>query len=104
MTDMADWLADGGMGSAKDSFSAVGLYRRAYRLGEHRAARNLAISWFNQNNLSAYRLWLRRAASAGDRAAAMQLRRFETRMWHSAARLIHRHRPEQKRDESDFLA
>ena len=103
MIELADWYSDDNsarsFGKAADAFSPAGLYYRAYRQGNPRAAYNAAMGCFNRNDLFGYRHWLRRAAKAGDAAAGQQLRHFETRRWHSAARKIGRLRPEQKRDE-----
>lgn len=103
MIELADWFSDDNsaktFGTPADAFSAAGLYHRAFRKGEARAAHNAAMSCFNRNDMTGYRRWLRRAASGGDAAAATQLRHFETRLWHAAARKIGRLRPEQKRDE-----
>ena len=102
MIELADWFsADNSakaFGKAADTFNAAGLYRRAYRKGNARAANNAAMSCFNRNDMIGYRHWLRRAAQAGDAEAGKQLRYFETRLWHSAARKIGRLRPEQRRD------
>jgi hypothetical protein len=106
MLDLAGWLSDDNsaeaFGKPADSFCAAGLYRRAYRKGDALAAYaayNAAMSFFNRNNMTGYRHWLARAAQAGDAAAGAQLRYFETRLWHTAARKIGRLRPQQKRDE-----
>lgn len=102
MIELADWYSRStqlrDLGVASDGFSAAGLYRRAYRKGDPRAANNMAMSFFNLGNMQGYRHWLRRAAVAGDADATEQLRCFETRLWHGAARTIRRLRPEQKRD------
>jgi TPR repeat protein len=102
MIELASWFSrDGSLkafGSPDDGFSAAGLYRRAYRKGEARAAQHVAMSCFNRNDLAGYRRWLRLAARAGDEEAAHQLRCFETRLPHGAARKIGRGRPDQKRD------
>ena len=103
MIELADWFSSDNsaktFGTPSDPFSAAGLYYRAYRKGDARAANNAAMSCFNRNDMIGYRRWLRRAAKAGDGEADKQLRYFETRLWHSAARKIGRLRPEQKRDE-----
>ncbi|MEG3147891.1 hypothetical protein U1839_24850 [Sphingomonas sp. RT2P30] len=103
MIELADWFSSDNsaeaFGPPADAFSAAGLYYRAYRKGDARAADNAAMSCFNRNDMIGYRKWLRRAARAGDAAAAKQLRHFETRLCHSAARKVGRLRPEQKRDE-----
>jgi TPR repeat protein len=103
MIELASWFSGSGylkdLGSAADKFSAAGLYRNAYRAGNPRAAQHMAMICFNRNDLSGYRLWLRRAVQQGDDAAELQLRCFETRLWHSTARKIGRLRPQQKRDE-----
>ncbi len=103
MIELADWFARdesyASLGSFADGFSAAGLYRRAYKAGDARAAHNLAMSYFNLNRLSGYRNWLKRAAAAGDTDAANPARRFETRRWHNAARKIRRLRPISKRGD-----
>lgn len=103
MIELADWYSRDNsakaFGTPADAFSPAGLYYRAYRKGDARAATNAAMSCFNRNDMAGYRQWLRRASKTGDREATEQLRYFETRLWHSAARKIHRLRPEQKRDE-----
>jgi TPR repeat protein len=104
MTCLADWISgpDGGyLGLASMPFSAIALYQRAYRKGCARAARNLALSCFNSDNLPGYRRWLRLASEAGDADSILESRRFETRLWHGAARNIGRLRPRHKRD--DFI-
>jgi hypothetical protein len=101
MIELADWLADDDeqAGAAANPFSAAGLYRRAYRKGEPRAAHNLAMTCFNRNDLTGYRTWMRKAGSAGDNAARAEAARFETRLPHRNAARIGRHRPHQRRDE-----
>lgn len=103
MIELADWFSDGdgiaSVGKAADPFCAAGLYRRAYRKGDARAARNAAMGHFNRNDMLGYRQWLRRAAKAGDNESSAELLCFETRLWHAAARKIRRLRPSQKRDE-----
>jgi hypothetical protein len=103
MIELADWFSDDdsakAFGKPADSFSAAGLYFRAYRKGDARAAANAAMSCFNRNDMIGYRRWLRLAATAGDTEAGTQLRSFETRLWHTAARKIGRLRPSQRRDE-----
>ena len=100
--ELADWFSDDdtakAFGRPADAFSAAALYRRAYRMGDARAANNAAMSYFNRNNMTAYREWLRRAAQSGNTEAGKQLHYFETRLWHSASRRIGRLRPKQQRD------
>jgi len=102
MIELASWFGEDNSlrayGSAADPFSASGLYRRAYRKGDARAAQHMAMGCFNRNDLRGYRHWLRLAAKKGEQDAAEQLRHFETRLWHGAAHQIGRGRPEQKRD------
>jgi hypothetical protein len=102
MIELADWFSQNGdgkcFGTPADAFSAAGLYYRAYRKGDPRAAQNAAAGCFNRNDMAGYRRWLRRAAKAGDAEASKELRYFETRLWHSAARKVGRLRPRQKRD------
>ena len=103
MIDLADWFSTGdsarAFGTPADAYSAAGFYLRAYRKGDARAAYNAAISCFNRNDMAGYRQWLHRAAKAGHADAGRELRCFETRKWHSAARKVGRLRPKQKRDE-----
>ena len=102
MIDLAAWFSDdnrpASLGTSADAFSAAGLYRRAFRKGNARAAQHMAMACFNRKNLSGYRYWLRQGAKAGDTEAAHQVGFFETRLWHGAARDIGRGRPVQKRD------
>jgi hypothetical protein len=91
MTELSRRIGEDGL-SAADRFSAAGLAYRAFRQGDPLAAYNLAMSCFNRRDLRGYRHWLRLAAHAGDDARG-QLRRFETRLPHGAARDIGRGRP-----------
>ncbi|WP_156681109.1 hypothetical protein [Sphingomonas profundi] len=85
-------------GKPADPYSQIGLERRAFRLGNERAAQNLAMTHFNKRDLAGYRHWLRRAARAGDEEAALEVRRFETRLPHAAAGDIGRRRPYRRSD------
>jgi len=102
MIDLAAWFADdnspASLGTCADAFSAAGLYRRAFRMGNTRAAQHMAMACFNRNNLRGYRYWLRQGANSGDIEAGQQIGYFETRLWHDTARDIGRARPVQKRD------
>lgn len=102
MIELAAWRSSsndlGGLGSPADSFSAAGLYRRAYLKGDTRAAQHMAMGCFNRGDFAGYRRWLRLGARSGDEEAATQLRYVETRLWHDAARRIKRLRPIKKRD------
>lgn len=102
MIELADWFSRIGgpksLGTPADAFSAAGLYRRAWRKGDARAANNMAVSCFNGNDMMGYRHWLRCAAKAGDTGAARELRNFETRLPHRLAQRVGRLRPQQKRD------
>jgi hypothetical protein len=84
MIELADWFSSDNdaksFGTPADAFSAAGLYYRAYRKGDARAANNAAMSCFNRNDMIGYRQWLRRAAKAGDALAMKQLRYFENRL------------------------
>ena len=97
MTELSRRLGEDGL-SAADPFSAVGLAYRAFRQGDPTAAYNLAMAYFNRGDLYGYRHWLRRAAHVGDEDARQQLRRFETRLPHGAARDIRRGRPRRDYD------
>jgi TPR repeat protein len=96
MTEVARLLEDAG--HPADPFSSYGWALRAYRTGEPVAAYNLAMSFFNQRDLSGYRRWLRRAARLGDADASRELKRFETRLPHETAHDIRRGRPYRKSD------
>jgi len=102
MIELADWFSDDGsadpFGTPARAFSAAGLYRRAYKLGDLRAAQHLALSCFNQNDMAGYRHWLGQGAKAGDGEAKQERRQFETRLWHADAGRVRRLRPKQKRD------
>lgn len=103
MVELADWYNHDNrlawFGAAASSFSPAGLYHRATRYGDSRAAHNAAMSCFNRNDMSGYRRWLRQAAKLGDEMAQRQLANFELRLPHESARKIRRIRPNQKRDE-----
>ena len=90
MATLADTFSTAG--HSADPFSRVGLYRRAERRNYIFAAQHLAMDAFNVGDLKGYRHWLRRAARV-DPDSKSQLKRFELRMPHSAARKIGRHRP-----------
>ena len=105
MIDLACWVCDnskwpGELGSRQDAFSPAGLYYRAFRMRNARAAQHLAMQCFNRNDLRGYRYWLRQGAKLGDGYASNQLSHFETRMPHATARRIGRLRPYHKRDET----
>ncbi|HEX8214802.1 MAG TPA: hypothetical protein VF582_04945 [Allosphingosinicella sp.] len=101
MIELADWLSEGPdkIRSPTDRSSAAGLYFRAYRKGNARAAHSFAMDFFNAGDLKGYRGWLRRAANAGDQSAGLQLARFETRLPHANAARSRRLRPEHRREE-----
>ena len=105
MIDLAAWFSGDNdrlsLGKPSDNFSAAGLYRRAFRKGNARAAQHMAMAHFNRNNLRGYRYWLRQGANAGDTEAAEQLAFYEKRLWHGAAHDTGRGRPERKRDGFD---
>jgi len=87
MTELSRQIGEDGL-SAADPYSAAGLARRAFRKGDPIAAYNIAMSCFNRGDLKGYRYWLHRAVQSGDDDAKEQLRRFETRLPHGAARDI----------------
>jgi hypothetical protein len=99
MIELADWLSqeNNRPRAAADAFGAIGLYRRAYRMGEPRAAHNLAMTYFNRDDLAGYRTWIRKAGRAGDNAAREEAGRFETRLPHKNAAKIGRIRPYRRR-------
>ena len=102
MVELANWYsADDSIksfGNPADAFSPAGLYYRALRLGDTRAAADAAVSCFNRNDMIGYRRWLARGAKAGDAEARRNLRWFETRLWHARSRRVRRLRPVQSRD------
>jgi hypothetical protein len=85
-------------GRLSDRFSQAGLCYRAWRLGYAYGAQHLAMNAFNAHDMNGYRTWLRRAAKAGDRDSARELKRFETRLPHTNARRVGRLRPSRKYD------
>lgn len=91
MTELARRLGDDGR-SAADPYSSEGLCHRALQRGDPTAAYNMAMTCFNRRDLQGYRRWLRLAAKAGYEDAGQQLRHFETRLPHTAARDINRGR------------
>lgn len=76
MIELADWFSDEGSadpyGTPADAFSAAGLYRRAYRRGDARAAQHSALNCFNRNDMAGYRYWLGQGAKAGDKEAGQK--------------------------------
>jgi hypothetical protein len=85
-------------GRLSDRFSQAGLCYRAWRQGYCYGAQHLAMNAFNTGDMHGYRLWLRRAANAGDTDAARELKRFETRLPHIGASRARRRRPYRKYD------
>ena len=79
-------------GRIADRFSRTGLYYRAHKGGYEYAAQHLAMDAFNKGDLASYRHWLRRAGRF-DPDNLRQLKRFETRLPHRAAREHGRGRP-----------
>jgi hypothetical protein len=102
MIELADWFSSDNraktFGKPADAYSAAGLYLRACRKGDARAASNAAMSCFNRNDMAGYRRWLRQGVRIGDQEAALELGWFESRLWHSAARKVRRLRPKLMRD------
>jgi hypothetical protein len=100
MIELADWFSNEGsadpFGTPANAFSAAGLYRRAFRNGDNRAAQHMAMICFNRNDMAGYRHWLGQGARAGDVEADQECRRFETRLSHANARKVRRLRPKQK--------
>ncbi len=91
MTELANQIGDDGQPTA-NPYSSAGLCHRALQRGDPTAAYNMAMTCFNRRDLQGYRRWLHLAAKVGDQEAAQQLRRFETRLPHGAARDINRGR------------
>jgi len=77
MIDLASWLSDDNtaesFGKPADAHSPAGLYRRAYRMGDLRAAQHVAMSHFNRDRMAGYRHWLGLGAKAGNAEAAHDL-------------------------------
>jgi len=85
--------------SASRALSSAALARNAAVRGHWpTAAYNIAIQRFNNRDLQGYRTWLRRAVRNGYDDAQVQLRHFETRLPHGAARDIRRGRPRRSYD------
>lgn len=91
MVDLANFTDF--LGKFWDYGSANNRLYRAARRGSSAAAQNLAMNAFNSCDLNRYRYWLRRAARLGDDDAAIELRKFETRLPHLSASQIRRQRP-----------
>jgi hypothetical protein len=87
------------LGRTSDAFSPAGMTYHAWRQGEPNAAQNMAMGLFNAGDMAGYRLWMHKAARAGDTNALEELRRFETRQPHNLARRLRRLRPH-RRDRS----
>lgn len=100
MIDLASWMVDetGNSDFRKAAMpgDAANLYRRAHRQGDERAAQHMAMTCFNRHDLAGYRLWLRRAHYTGDEDALAELRKFETRLPHFAAKRHSRCRPHRR--------
>ncbi|WP_267387008.1 hypothetical protein [Sphingomonas sp. GC_Shp_3] len=94
MVELGNELGEGGR--IANRFSQSGLAYAAYRRGNPVGAQHLAMDAFNQNDLRGYRHWLNKAARLGDHDAGRELRRFEVRLAHGNAALIHRKRPLRK--------
>ena len=90
MVTLADGFAT--EGRISDRFSRAGLYYRAHKGGYEYAAQHLAMDAFNRGDHASYRHWLRRAVHL-DPDHLRQLKRFETRLPHQAARERGRGRP-----------
>lgn len=90
MVELADTFAS--EGRIADRFSRAGLYYRAHRGGYEYAAQHLAMDAFNRGDLAFYRYWLRRAVPFHPEHLR-ELRRFETRLPHQAARERGKGRP-----------
>jgi hypothetical protein len=99
MIDLAGWISDSKSSTLRsgwDRFSPSSLQRRAFQSGDHRAAHNLAMMYFQRNSLGMYRQWLRKAASLGDEDSAVELASFAVRLPYTNARKIRRLRPWRK--------
>lgn len=100
MVVLASWFEDTGpIVPNTDPFGSHNLLRRAWRMGNVHAAQNMAMTYFNENNLAKFRLWARRAAELGDGSCATYVKRFETRLPHANAGRIGRKRPWARRDD-----
>lgn len=96
MIELAGWLSDNAKGRTRKAYL---LCRRAYMSGEPTGAQNIAMDCFNASDLAGYRIWIRKAARAGDVSSIPEACRFDTRCSHVAAFRIRRGRPRYK-DES----
>jgi hypothetical protein len=86
------------VGNIGDPASASFLQYRAFKRGTFLGAHNIAKGCFNRQHMGSYRHWLWKAARSGDAESASELKRFETRLPHSAARKIRRLRPYRRYD------
>ena len=67
------YMYDVGEGVPADKAMAMKLYRRAWRLGDHAAASNLAVLYREQGKTRTMFQWFRRLADAGDGSAQLDM-------------------------------
>jgi hypothetical protein len=85
-----------------DAGSGLWLLHRAYKRGSVVAAQNLAMEYFNRDDMTGYRHWLNKAARMNDLDSVFELGHFATRLPHGNARFIKRHRPWLKLANGDY--
>ena len=67
------YMYDVGEGVPEDKALAMQLYRKAWRLGSHAAAFNIAILYREQGRLPMMFRWFQRVAAAGDGSAQFEM-------------------------------
>lgn len=67
------YMYDVGQGVIEDKALAMKMYRKAWRLGSHAAASNIAILYREQGKRGLMFRWLERVASAGDGSARLEV-------------------------------
>lgn len=67
------YMYDVGEGVPDDKSLAMKIYRRAWRLGSHASATNIAILYREQGKISLMFRWYQRAAAAGDGSAHFEM-------------------------------
>lgn len=67
------YMHDVGEGVPEDKILALRIYRRAWRLGDHASACNIAILYRERGRIDMMFRWYQRAAAAGDGSAHLEM-------------------------------
>lgn len=67
------YMHDVGEGVPEDKTLAMKIYRRAWRLGSHASATNIAVLYREQGRISMMFRWYQRVAAAGDGSAHFEM-------------------------------